>query len=317
MVNWLGMPNNYTTMSQMLQTAFTIMDTVGSLVSSAGSPNTTPVSDGKSVAPTMSMSKSGEQYPAWAYFIYNNRDNWMGKSIMGVLGTLGSISRQINPIIVPIGFMARDINQMVNPFTPLFSAVLGINPDGSILSNQDRFINGALSVPFFVGSGMAKTVIYNVAENVTNISTNISRRALAYDFYRKNNIGFFKTLDEMKGINFNNPVRVKTIPRTKKIFTRADGSSEIRYLYSQEGMGRYFAQPGTPASSLGIYTSGRKQFTFFAKKDVSVLESTTKPIVDAYSMSDTGWKIQTYGGALQYFSPSKSAWSKSAWSMRS
>jgi len=129
-------------------------------------------------------------------------------------------------------------------------------------------------------------------------SPTAERQAIAQSFYRKAGFKESSIADHVRGIDFNRPVDIVTLPK---------GTELIQYQIPGAPIGNYFALPGTPGNQLGFYTSGRQATTFVATEDMLVLRSTAASTVDDWSMKAHGWKIDTPGGGLQFFSPSK-AW---------
>jgi RHS repeat-associated protein len=98
----------------------------------------------------------------------------------------------------------------------------------------------------------------------------------------------------LRGIDFNQPVSVVTLPA---------GTSLIQYQFPRGRIGNYFAPPGTPAHQLGIYTSGLVGNSYVLPHPVQALQSTAASVIDDWSMSGFGWRIQTQGGGPQFFIP--------------
>ena len=122
-----------------------------------------------------------------------------------------------------------------------------------------------------------------------------------------------RALMHLRGIDFSDPVVPRVISKGESAVqyylprTKAEESALLQGT-AKINPGNYFAPIGSPANKLGIYTSGRQPLLFFAKTNTEVLQSTTLPMVDDYSMSLYGWEIETEGGATQYFSPLKDNW---------
>ncbi|HZQ47027.1 MAG TPA: polymorphic toxin type 46 domain-containing protein, partial [Verrucomicrobiae bacterium] len=81
------------------------------------------------------------------------------------------------------------------------------------------------------------------------------------------------------------------------------GTSLGQYQLPGGRIGNYFAPPGTPANQLGIYTSGLINNSYSLKRPVQALQSTAASVTDDWSMSASGWRIQTQGGGQQFFIP--------------
>ena len=126
-----------------------------------------------------------------------------------------------------------------------------------------------------------------------------AQRSTALDFYTSNGFQPDRAFAHMRGIDFDQPVEVITLPK---------GTEVVQYMLPGSAVGKYFAQPGETGCRLGVYTSGRVQATFFATRDVRALKTTAAAIVDDYSMQHCDWIIETNGGGTQYFSPDSSAW---------
>jgi hypothetical protein len=128
----------------------------------------------------------------------------------------------------------------------------------------------------------------------------LSRKAEALEFYSKNGFASEDAFDHMRGIDFTHPVEQVIIKQ---------GTQAVQYMFpKQPRVGNYFTEPGTAGHKLGIYTSGRSPVMFHSNKDISALRSTTSPMIDNYSMAKFGWKIETEGGATQYFTTAKDSW---------
>lgn len=80
------------------------------------------------------------------------------------------------------------------------------------------------------------------------------------------------------------------------------GGSKLNQFQLPGGpVGNYFAVPGTPANSLGIYTSGLAENSHRLQQPTLALQSTAASVVDDWSMAGAGWKIEAQGGGAQYF----------------
>jgi len=157
-------------------------------------------------------------------------------------------------------------------------------------------------------SALRQRVLGNIAEskagrterNIENFAI-FSRRSTAIEFYSLNGFQEENTLAHMRGIDFTQPVEIYNLKK---------GTPVVQYMLPNRSVGNYFAPLGMSGSQLGIYTSGRSPVTFFALQDTKVLKSTAFAMVDDYSMTGYGWKIETQGGGTQYFSPSTSVWER-------
>jgi Bacterial toxin 46 len=157
---------------------------------------------------------------------------------------------------------------------------------------------------------LSAKVKYNIGESqIARGSGNFSlfpihepKQQLALNYYLYEAKESYRgALAHMKGINFELDVNLRSIPKGRTL-------AQYNILGRQ---GRYFTEPGTPVSQLGVYTSGfSSQPTLFrATKPTMVLESTARDMVDTYSLKDYNLQIVTKGGGKQFFSPDRSAWS--------
>ncbi len=124
------------------------------------------------------------------------------------------------------------------------------------------------------------------------------RKEVAESFYREAGFKDSAIADHTRGIDFDHPVEVVTLPK---------GTEVIQYQIPGAPVGNYFAPPGTKGNQLGFYTSGRRATTFVAKEDIKVLKSVASDTVDDWSMKAYDWKIEAPGGGTQFFTTSK-AW---------
>ena len=172
------------------------------------------------------------------------------------------------------------------------------------LEPLDQFANSLGDLAESSNSQPVGTILNNIDNTQKAIQSSgylaFSNRSTALTFYLQSGYGYDATSAYLRGIDFEQPVDVITLP---------EGTHVIQYSLPNRPIGNYFTIPGTPAAQLGIYTSGRNMNTFFATQDVSVLRSITSLMIDDYSMSQYGWQIETQGGGIQYFSPSTNIWS--------
>jgi hypothetical protein len=124
------------------------------------------------------------------------------------------------------------------------------------------------------------------------------RKALAESFYKESGFNESRTMDHMRGIDFNQPVAIADISK---------GTEAIQYQIPRAPLGDYFSPPGTPGNRLGFYTSGREATSYIATENIKALQSTAASTVDDWSMKQYGWRIEAPGGGTQFFSTSK-AW---------
>lgn len=120
------------------------------------------------------------------------------------------------------------------------------------------------------------------------------RQTVARDFYRATT-GWSdsRIASHLRGIDFSQPVKIVDIPT---------GTSLTQFNLPGR-VGNYYAPAGTPANTLGIYTSGLIESSHTFGAPARALQSTAKSIIDDWSMSAVGWKIETGGGGTQYFVP--------------
>jgi len=126
--------------------------------------------------------------------------------------------------------------------------------------------------------------------------TTATRQAIAYNFYKSAGWSDAKILNHLQGIDFTQPVDVISIPQDTRV---------VQYQIPGAPVGNYFAPVGTPANTLGIYTSGLVGNVYTATEPITVLRSTSASITDTWSMQRAGWQIQTQGGSIQFFAPNQ------------
>jgi RHS repeat-associated protein len=123
----------------------------------------------------------------------------------------------------------------------------------------------------------------------------VERQSFARDFYRAaTGWSDTKITSHLRGIDFNQAVSVVNLPA---------GTILVQYQLPGGRIGNYFAPPGTQANQLGIYTSGLVGNSYVLPRSVRALQSTAATVVDDWSMSGFGWRIQTQGGGQQFFIP--------------
>lgn len=162
-----------------------------------------------------------------------------------------------------------------------------------------------LVVPNKSSSATRERIEANIAASAAARETSgfskLSGYETAYNFYRNSGYDADGTIDHLRGIDFNSPVNVVTIPK---------GTEVIQYQIPGGPQGSYYAPVGTPGNELGFYTSGRTPTNYVSNNDVQVLQSTASTTLDDWSMKAYGWKIEAPGGGMQYFTRDKSSWSK-------
>ena len=121
-----------------------------------------------------------------------------------------------------------------------------------------------------------------------------ARQAVARQFYQNAGFSESQIASHLNGIDFNQSVNVVTLPR---------GTQVVQYQIPGNPMGNYFASVGTPANTLGFYTSGVQGTAYTATRPVAVLRSTAASTVDTWSMAGAGWRINVQGGGIQFFTP--------------
>jgi hypothetical protein len=117
-------------------------------------------------------------------------------------------------------------------------------------------------------------------------------RKTAHDFYKAAGWDDARMQAHFRGIDFNKPVDIITIPQNTAL---------VQYQIPVAPVGNYFAPVGTPGSQLGIYTGGRIPTLYTTTKDITVLRTTAAKAVDNWSVP--GWNVLTDGGGTQYFLP--------------
>jgi hypothetical protein len=123
-----------------------------------------------------------------------------------------------------------------------------------------------------------------------------ARQAAAQQFYQDAGFTDEQIAAHLQGIDFSQPVEVTTLPT---------GTQVVQYQIPGNSVGNYFAPVGTPANTLGIYTSGVQPTIYTIGEPVTVLRSTAASTVDTWSMPEAGWNIQVQGGGTQFFIPNR------------
>jgi len=128
-----------------------------------------------------------------------------------------------------------------------------------------------------------------------------ARKSLATDFYRSSGMPEFKIDGHLEGIDFEEPVNVKTLKK---------GTVVEQWQLPGVSQGNYYANPGSKPTELGISAEARNRNTgkvekkvankYIVVEDIEVLESTAAPYPDKHSMPPK--VIKTDGGATQYMS---------------
>lgn len=132
------------------------------------------------------------------------------------------------------------------------------------------------------------------------------RRNTAHNFYARQGMPPKDIPDHLKGIDFNKPVSVQTIPKNTPV---------TQYQVPGGRQGNYYAPPGTPASQLGINPQGvsrttgnvvnKPPTTYRTTRDVSVLKSTAASVDDTWSVPGRPYRAE--GGATQFFTMDRGA----------
>jgi hypothetical protein len=128
-----------------------------------------------------------------------------------------------------------------------------------------------------------------------------ARQKLASDFYAQQGYKEHQIPGHLNGIAFTKPVDVVTLPK---------GTVLEQWQVPGGPQGNYYAPPSTLASELGMSPQGTIRATgevvdkvstrYIVAEDVQVLISTTKDILDTWSVP--GQPVQTLGGGTQYMS---------------
>lgn len=185
-------------------------------------------------------------------------------------------------------WISTAIKQFQDPVHVLTSLMGGFGGGG--LSSMNR----ALSVPAKIAKAADNLPPPSIVNSGGSSFAQASRRWTALDAYELSGIEASKIESHLRGIDFSKPVTMTTIP---------EGTTLAQFQLPNAPTGRYYALPGTPANTLGIYTSGLIERTQTFSAPTRALQSTAAPIIDNWSMSGAGWQIQTNGGGLQFFVP--------------
>ena len=129
-----------------------------------------------------------------------------------------------------------------------------------------------------------------------------ARYDAAYEFYLTTGMPAERIGGHLKGIDFNQPTEVHTIPK---------GTVVEQWQVPGATQGSYYGKPGTKPTHLGINSLGIDPVTglpvpktakpYILTEDVKVLKSTADAIVDDWSVPTQ--PVTTEGGATQYYSP--------------
>lgn len=124
----------------------------------------------------------------------------------------------------------------------------------------------------------------------------LAREATALKFYEKLGWSSEKVADHLRGIDFNKPVEIITLPK---------GTRVGQWQFTSELTGNYFSTLGFSPTQLGIYSNGRELRTYILTEEMTVLRSTANAVKDTLSVPGLG--IITEGGGIQFFTldPSK------------
>ena len=129
--------------------------------------------------------------------------------------------------------------------------------------------------------------------------TDFGKLRLAYEYYKRAGWSKAKIIDHMQGIDPTKPIELVEFPANK-----VAGQLQSNPAWK----GNYFAEPGTPATNLGINPRGElsggtvvnKTETLYSTTErTTVLRSSAAPVVDTWSVPSA--PFQTEGGAPQYF----------------
>jgi RHS repeat-associated protein len=121
------------------------------------------------------------------------------------------------------------------------------------------------------------------------------RREDAFRFYREAGFPASRAWDHMRGIDFSHPVERELLPKGKTLAQHKMG----------DGLGNYFAEPGTLPTNLGISPAGRIETTLTSTRAATALKSTAASVLDTWTVK--GSPYVTNGGATQFFVPDKGA----------
>ena len=122
----------------------------------------------------------------------------------------------------------------------------------------------------------------------------VEQQTVARDFYRATTgLNDTRIASHLRGIDFSQPVNIVDNP----------AGTALTQFNLPGRVGNYYAPPGTPANTLGIYTSGLVESSHTFGAPTRALQSTAASVIDDWSMSGAGWRIQAGGGGAQYFVP--------------
>lgn len=184
---------------------------------------------------------------------------------------------------------------------PVLFAYDGQNPvrmayDGRFLTVVDYDSAAVLSTTEEAHPTLGASSVFGKLSKFLAADTVAARQAIAHDFYQQAGWSEERIANHLQGIDFSQPVEVTTIPA---------GTQVVQYQIPGAPVGNYFAPVGTPANSLGIYTSGRVGSIFTATEDTTVLRSTAASVNNTWEVP--GWTIEAPGRGTQLFTPNSSA----------
>jgi RHS repeat-associated protein len=173
----------------------------------------------------------------------------------------------------------------------------------SVVNSGRRTISSGLSASSTIensairtGGGLSSAGVAKNTQMEFGFIEAVERQTVARDFYRATTgWGDTRIASHMRGIDFSQPVNIVNIPA---------GTSLTQFNLPGR-VGNYYAPVGTPANSLGIYTSGFVENTHVFGSPTRALQSTAASVVDDWSMRGSGWRIQTEGGGTQFFVPNR------------
>jgi hypothetical protein len=156
-------------------------------------------------------------------------------------------------------------------------------------------------------AGKAKKFIAKISGSEKLDEKIKERTKTAYDFYKEAGFSEDKINRHMKGIKFTKDVEVIEIKKNQQV---------AQWEHPIYGKGDYYSEiPPAKPTKLGISSKVREKITgelikrnlkyYRVIKDTTALKSTAEGVVDDWS--DSIKPIKTKGGAVQLFSPDKSA----------
>ena len=211
------------------------------------------------------------------------------RNLTGAVSSLRVVSRQLDAMKEAANAkIAEGVDELVEGLEELFEVELRQAGDG---------VSGSVVSP-------------SRGSEASRAALRAARRQTAFDFYQKAGYNPSDIPNHLKGIDFDQPVIVITIPAGARVRQLQPRGATFQGHY-------YYVEDATP-SQLGVAPHGiirgtndllpKVDFHYDVSVDTPALMSTAAPITDTWSMEmmdGTQIPYDTVGGAIQYFAPTK------------